>query len=130
MPTGTTGTAATVPAGYMDPITGTWVAMPTGTAATMPTGTTATMPTGTATVPTPVIRRQEYKSFDDLNKAICALDAAKFCRGGDKLYIQDVCNAFTSLPDYIRTGSSLDYACKADWAKVCSNAASSICASD
>jgi hypothetical protein len=37
--------------------------------------------------------------------------------------IQDVCFYFNQLPATVQTGTSIDYACKADWGKVCNDPA-------
>jgi hypothetical protein len=68
--------------------------------------------------PTAPVRYQKYGSYAELNNAICSSspeNKALMCRNENEIFIEDVCNNWDKLPEDVKKGSSLDYACKVDW---------------
>jgi hypothetical protein len=65
------------------------------------------------------VKPQNYADLTGLEVAICSLDSGKFCRSGSKFVIQDVCMNYDKLPVAVQTGTSIEFACKADWGKIC-----------
>jgi hypothetical protein len=49
-------------------------------------------------IPAAYTRTQNFASYAELNTAICTADSGKFCRSGNEIYIEDVCNNYAMLP--------------------------------
>jgi hypothetical protein len=91
----------------------------------------ATQPTGTDPNTSGPAKTQKYTDLTALTTAICNQDAGKFCKNSAHFNIKDVCMNYDQLPVEVRDGTSIEYACKADWGKVCADHAKSadICVS-
>ena len=65
-------------------------------------------------------RLQKYDSVEDLGKAVCSKDAAKFCDASGMLPdIVKVCQSFDQLPQEVKASTSLRTICAADFHKMC-----------
>jgi hypothetical protein len=64
-----------------------------------------------------------YENFKQLMTAVCSIDAGKFCRDSDIMFVEDVCTNFAVLPDFIKVGTSIESACKVNWTRVCTDPA-------